>query len=156
MAKTFTYTNIAGLNRTLNALPKVAQAEMRNASLEIAEDVAREAASRASAQGGVAALVAPTIKAKRDRVPKVEMGGSKRLPADGRRRSGPRQTIGDVIWGAEFGSDRFRQFRPWRGNGSLAGYFLWPAIRDDAADILDRYGEALMNAVDSTARRNDG
>lgn len=152
---------IRGLNRTLNALPKVAQARIRDASVRIAADVAVDAQSRArSGTGGVAKVakyVAPTIRATRDRVPVVRMGGTTSLPPrNGRDRGGARsdgvagprnplnQTVGAVMWGAEFGSGKSHQFSPWGGNGESAGYFLWPAIRMD--DIEERYAEALVDA----------
>lgn len=49
-------------------------------------------------------------------------------------------------WGLEFGSKRYRQFEPWRGNqwvriGDGPGYYLQPAIRekkDEAIRLLDQ------------------
>lgn len=155
MARTYTYANVAGLRRALRALPKEAQATMRDASSDIAADVAGRAAVRARFVGGVAKHVAPTIKARRDRVPKVVMGGSTRLPDRPGGRSGRGQTVGDVIWGAEFGGGRrpsTRQFSPWRGNGEGAGYFLWPTVRENADETMERYGDALVKAVDRAAR----
>lgn len=145
---------IAGLNRTLNSLPKVAQARIRDASVAIAADVAQDAQQRArSGSRGVAKVarhVAPTIRATRDRVPVVRMGGSKKLPTSGsgwtHSRSGPGQTVGDVMWGAEYGSDRSPQFSPWGGNDESAGYFLWPSVRMD--EIEERYAEALVDACE--------
>jgi hypothetical protein len=157
MARTYTFNNVAGLRRALNSLPKEAQAEIRGASLAIAQDIAPKAAARARQVGGVAKYVAPTIKARRDRVPKIVMGGTKRLPArDGRPRRGPNQTVGNVVWGAEFGSGRYPQFHPWRGSSTGAGYFLWPTIREESDDITERYADALMDAVDKSARRAGG
>jgi hypothetical protein len=65
-------------------------------------------------------------------------------------------------FGAEFGAHRgkrrvssgratyvegWNQFRPWRGGGPTAGYFLWPAIRDETgagtAKMADRLAEIL-------------
>lgn len=152
MAKTYTFDEIAGLRKALRAVPRDAQAELRKASLAIADRVAGLAAGRAITVGGVAKYVAPTIKARRDRVPKVVMGGTKRLPG----RTGKGQTVGDVMWGAEFGARRHRQFRPWRGSGQGAGYFLWPTVRDQSDETIERYGEALLHAVDKSARRHDG
>lgn len=60
--------------------------------------------------------------------------------------------------GAEFGSDRnqrrrgrpggkvttvtgWNQFKPWRGSDAGAGYFLWPAIREQTDEIVNRYDE---------------
>jgi hypothetical protein len=45
--------------------------------------------------------------------------------------------------GAEFGSIRYKQFEPWRGSAGDAGYFLWPTLRDDAADIISAFDRAL-------------
>lgn len=151
MGRTTTYNNIAGLNKALRRLPKEASAELRDASQRLAGDIAGKASVRARTVGGVAKYVAPTIKARRDRVPVVVMGGTSRLPTSGgdwsRPRSGSGQTVGDVVWGAEFGSDRFRQFSPWRGNDEGAGYFLWPTIRADNDHIMDEYSGALADAL---------
>lgn len=91
MAKMTVYNNVAGLNRALRKLPKEATAELRHASVDIAQAVAQEAADTARGEGGVASLVAPTIRATRDRVPVVKMGGATRLPERyGHARTGKR------------------------------------------------------------------
>ena len=48
--------------------------------------------------------------------------------------------------GAEFGSKRFRQFEPWRGAGATAGYFMWPAIREEIPKLIAAYGDAIEKA----------
>lgn len=151
MTRTYTFTQIAGLNRALRALPKDASVELRDSSQVIADKVAAKAADRARLVGGVAVHVAPTIRSRRDRIPKVIMGGGSRLPSGG--------VVGDVIWGAEFGGGRrpsTRQFDPWRGSGQGAGYFLWPTVRAEHDAILDEYGDAVIRAIDRSAARNDG
>lgn len=154
MPRTYTFADVKGLNRALRGLSREASVELRDASVRIAGKVAADARARADRSGGVAVLVAPTIRATRDRVPVVRMGSRKRLPPrNGKPRRGPNQTIGNVIWGAEFGSGRYAQFQPWRGSGTGAGYFLWPAVRDDHEYIGDEYGDALMAAVDASARK---
>jgi hypothetical protein len=148
--RTSTYNNIAGLHRALRQLPKEASVKLRDASVDIARMVADDARGRALRVGGVAKYVAPTIKATRDRVPVVKMGGSGKLPSTSRRRLGGRQTVGDVIWGAEFGGQRrptTQQFMPWRGSSTGAGYFLWPAVRANSDDIQERYSQALLDAL---------
>lgn len=154
MAKLTAYNNIAGLNRALRRLPKEATAELRDASRRVADMVAMHAAQRAYSLGGVAALVAPTLKASRDRVPVVKMGGSAKLPAFGNgwehSRSGARQSTGDLIWGAEFGGrgrPSTQQFLPHLGQ---VGYFLWPTVRDDGDEIHEAYSEALLQALEDT------
>lgn len=61
--------------------------------------------------------------------------------------------------GAEFGAARgmprqgvpgfqrytgWNQFEGWKGNGSEAGYFLWPAIRDKTGEVLNTYADELL------------
>jgi hypothetical protein len=151
VAKMTGYTTIPGLNKALRSLPKEVSAKMRDAAQGIAGKVAGKAAGAAQSEGGVAALVAPTIKARRDRIPVVRMGSNARLPSDSRNRIGDRQTIGDVIWGAEYGGGSkptTRQFEPWRGSGTGAGYFLWPTVRGMNTEIDDTYSKALLEALE--------
>jgi hypothetical protein len=144
--------DVKGLNAALRRVPKEASVELRKASARIAKGIADEAAGRARGVGGVAALVAPTIRAGRDRVPLVKMGGPGRLPTAGdgweRTRDGSRQTVGDVIWGAEFGGgarSTTLQFMPHKGT---IGYFLWPTVRDRSDETQEAYGEALQAALE--------
>lgn len=151
MAKTMTFYSVAGLNQALRSLPKSASVKLRDASQVIAGKVAADATSAARSQGGAAGLVAGSIRASRDRVPVVKMGSSARLPGD---RKGARQTVGDIIWGAEFGGGArptTRQFRPWRGSGTGAGYFLFPTVRGDRDFIEQQYGDAILAAIDEAA-----
>ena len=158
------YDTIEGLNRALRQLPQTALVELRNASVDIAATVADDARGRAVALGGVARYVAPTIKASRDRVPKVRMGGARKLPKTGswgtRKRLGNRQTVGDVIWGAEFGGGarpETRQFGGYQGfihnakiNNRQAGVgrFLYPAVRANHKETMERYLRALDDAME--------
>lgn len=149
MPKTYTFTEVRGLNAMLRSLPREAQSELRDASKEIAAGIASKARAKATGLGGVAKHVAPTIRATRDRVPVVRMGGSQRLPAwPGRPRRGSRQTVGDIMYGAEFGSRRYPQFPP----VTRPGRFLWRVVEDESSSITDAYGDALMRAVDKAAR----
>ncbi len=132
-ASTETFSSIAGLNKALRKLPKLASDELRDASLGIAGLVAGDARGKAEHLGGVARHVAPSVQARRDRVPVISFG--KGQPA---------------AFGAEFGGRRratTQQFQPWRGSGRGAGYFLYSAIRDDNREINDRYSEALLHAL---------
>jgi hypothetical protein len=147
-AKTYT---IAGLNRALRKLGPECSAQLRDASILIAQHVADAARDRAIRQPGPAHLVAPSIKARRDRVPVVVMGSAKRLPPrGGKPRTGPRQLVRDVMWGAEFGGKArptTQQFATWRGSSETAGYFLYPAVRAHAPDTGREYSEALDAAL---------
>ncbi len=142
MAKATVFQNVAGLRKALRKLPKHLTAELRDASVSIAAEVAREAAGKAEGLGGSARLVAPTIKATRDRVPVIKMGGAKRI-----RKGSATQKRGNVIWGAEFGGGArpsTMQFSPHRGTD---GYFLWETIRANKQDIHEKYDDALNAAL---------
>jgi len=44
----------------------------------------------------------------------------------------------------------WNQFRPWRGNSTDAGYFLWPAIRETTPEIKNVYMDALQAIFERT------
>lgn len=120
------------LSKALKAIGPDAQKELREASKRVATFVANDARSAALSIGGVAAHVAPSIKPVGGvSGAGVAMGGSS-YPMAG---------------GAEFGSMRYRQFKPWRGNSSDAGYFLYPAIRQDADRIQTEFTEAIDDII---------
>ena len=123
------------LSRDLKAMGPEFQKELTRTNKEVAGFVADSAAGAAYAIGGVAAHVAPSIKAAAGvGWAGVSIGGPG-FPMAG---------------GAEFGSYRSGQFQPWRGNGADAGYFLYPTIRKDAEQIEGQYVEA----VDRLLRKN--
>lgn len=145
-----TLDSIAGLNRALRALPKETRAELTDASKDIAEDVASGARSRASGLTGRIGgwkYLGPTIRASRSSKPEVRMGGSRRIP--GRKGGSSRQTVGDLLWGLEFGGGsrpRTQQFLPHLGT---TGYALWPVVRERSDDTGQRYSEALLRALEA-------
>ena len=141
VAKITYYNTIEGLNRAVRAVPKEAAPRLREASGRIAGDVASVAASRARSVGGPLRRVAPTIKAGKDRVPVVRMGGTTRM------RKGKNQTVGNLMWGAEFGGraqPTTQQFLPHLGR---TGYALWPTVRAMSGDIREEYSKALRDAL---------
>jgi hypothetical protein len=98
---------ITGLHETIRAfknLPDDATKELRAASLSIAGAVAVDvkSAARTNAQSG---LLAPTVKAVRDRVPSIQAGGARRVGSN-------RVPAFKVLFGSEFGSKSLKQFRP--------------------------------------------
>lgn len=116
------------LNRALRELGPEFQRELKGANLQVAELVAADARAAAHSLGGVAAKTAGSIKAKGYTTSAgVALGG----------------TGYEFALGAEFGSYKFHQFKPWRGSSSDAGYFLYPAIRHDGDRIETEYRAAL-------------
>jgi hypothetical protein len=123
------------LNKALKEIGPAFPREMRSANKEVAGGVAKHALSNALGLGGVAAHVAGSIKPSAG-VNSASVGiGGPTNPAAG---------------GAEFGGGRrptTHQFKPWRGSGPGAGYFLYPAIREDADEIVADYMDALNNLI---------
>lgn len=136
---------IDGLRETLaalRALPKDASNELRTAALEISKELATAAGESGTREGGQAALVATTVKARRDRVPVVVAGGTKRLGSN-------RAPAYKLLFGSEFGADRFEQYRPHVGRGS---YWFFRTIEDEETEIAERW----LTAADEIIRKFGG
>lgn len=133
---------VQGLNELNRALRELGgrelQKELKETGLGVAREVADDARAGAFALGSVAAKAAPSVNAAA-------------------RFTGAGVSIGGAAYpfagGAEFGGGRrptTQQFEPWRGNGSNAGYFVYPAIRENADTIAEGY----LGAVEDVARKH--
>lgn len=145
---------ISGVRETIRAfrdLPKDANNELRQRSQEIARDLAGKIAAAARTDSRQSALVAPTVKAMKDRVPVVQAGGNRKV---GRNRKPAHK----VLFGANFGATYLRQFRPHRGAGQDDYFFFstveanegaidrqWNAAADE---IISRWGSGGAREVD--------
>lgn len=138
---TVSVTGLAELNKELRAMDTGLQKELAQTNRGVAGFVADDARSAALSLGGVAAKVAPSIRA---------VGGVK---SAGVGFGGAAFPYGA---GAEFGAGHgiprhrssgayqgYNQFKPWRGNGESAGYFVYPTIRRDAPRIENEYVKAV-------------
>lgn len=148
MAKRVSVTGIPNLRAALARLPKEATNELRDAAQEASEDIASQAASKAR---GVSTMyrtyVAPTIVARRDKVPVVKAGGRRRI-----RKGNERQRVGELLFGAEYGGrgrPTTRQFLPHLGT---TGYAIWPTIRQEMPNVVEAYAVAIENATIQVAR----
>lgn len=125
---------VEGLNqlrKDLKAVDAKLVKELGQAYKTIGDMVITAASSRAVALGGVAAKSAQALKATaRSTDVTIRLDGQK-FP---------------YALGAEFGGSQ-PQFKPWRGNGPDAGYFLYPTIRSDSQKILDAFNEAIDKAT---------
>jgi len=121
---------ISGLNETLRAFNrygKEANRELRQAAGGIADQLVPALILAAGSASPQAALVAPTVKRRSDRVPTIVAGGSKRVRPN--TRSNRRVTAGDIFFGSEHGGGRrpqTQQFPEWVGK---SGYWFWPTVR---------------------------
>lgn len=119
---------ISGARETLAAfrgLPKEASQALRERSMDLAQSLAGKVASAARGDSGQSALIAPTVKAVRDRVPVITAGGTKRVG----RNSVPAYKI---IFGSEFGARTLAQYRPHLGRGS---YWMFKTVKANEAQI---------------------
>lgn len=131
----------SGVRETLRAfaaMPAEASKELREASLDLARELAASAVAAGAAEGHQAALVARTVRASRDRVPAVTAGGTRRV---GSRRA----PAWKLLFGSEFGSNRYRQF-PSLHQGR-DGIWFFPTIEANSADIAARWRQAADNVI---------
>jgi hypothetical protein len=140
------HIRIEGATETLaafNKLSRDANKELRDETYEIADDVAGHMRGAAARDGAQSALMVPTIKARRDRVPNVSAGGG--LPVG---RYG--KPAGALIFASEFGMSgrsgwysrrryrvsRGRQWHPHIGN---TGYWFFPTARRLEPEVQRRW-----------------
>lgn len=122
--------------KAFSAYGKEAQGELRDAAQREVNKIAPILVSAMRADSKQSAMVAQTIKAKRDRVPVIKAAGATRV---GGRKGARRPSAGDVFFGAEFGGQGRRttqQFRPHRGT---EGYAFYPTLRRHIPDLIDGY-----------------
>ena len=126
----------------LNKLPKDANNELRTAALEISRELSAAARESGTSEGRQAAIVAVTVKARRDRVPVVVAGGPKRI---GRNRAPAYK----LLFGAEFGATRYEQYKPHVGRGS---YWFFRTVEDNEVEIARKW----LDAADEIIRKFSG
>lgn len=141
MAKKYApgYSHIEGLDelrRDLRTWDRTAPRLVSLAHRTLAKKVAGKAKSKASSLGSVAAKSAPSIRASGTlKEASVVLGGNK----------------APYALGAEFGALAYPQFKPWRGSGEDAGYFLYPTIRSMEDEIKDTYLHMVVDALQTRA-----
>lgn len=138
---------LSDLQRELRKLDKKLPSELKKVNLELAQKFARRAQGKARGLGSVAAKSAPAIKASAEqRFAIVRLLAGKQHP---------------FAFGAEFGGGKHgkgnptpqggytSQFKPWRGDGGNAGYFLYPTIRNRNNRRDD---DDYLNAIEQLAK----
>jgi len=125
--------------RAFNQLPKDANAELRVQSQKLSELLAAKIAAAGHADAAPqSSLVATTTKAKKDRVPVIDTGGTRRLGRD-------RAPAYKLLYGSVFGSNSYRQFhRPHRGTNA---YWIFPQIEENQAMISRAWNQAADDVV---------
>jgi len=159
---------VEGLNETLralNRLDKEAKDEARDKVQEISRLMAREVAAAGNSQRDPRdQWVAGTVRAKRDRLPVLNIGTAAKMPVS-RRGTGPRAS--DLVFGMEFGSNgqradrptvrggrpgwRFPERTPRRGRGN-EGYWIFPTARRQQTRVVTLWANALEDIAKTWSR----
>lgn len=165
----------------MNKLPKEVQKDIRESSFGLSRDLAKaiERSGQMNALVGTAppqaALVAQTVVPKKDRIIRVEIGGTKRVgrkfhPLKTRRKlkngkySGPwrKAMAGALLYGSEFGSSgeakdwrgramgrRFvLRHRPYNLGSTDNGYWIHPAWRDFIPKAFKEWEDLVNSAIE--------
>ena len=118
---------VRGLKEFRRKLAKLANEGpglLKEANIKTATFVAGMAQTRAAGVSRQAAKAAGTLRPVKSGIAARISGGT---------------GIG-FFYGAEFGSNRYHQFMPHRGQ---TGYFLYPTIRGEMDVIVDFYGDEI-------------
>jgi len=137
--------------RALSVLPKDAQNAIRDHSQALARKLAVKAVVDVSVHGGPQGPnLATTIKAVRDRVPAIQIGGTRKL---GRHLAPAWGTLFGTLFGMNgrsgwFSATRYasatgRQYRPHEGGA----YAFFPLVEREAATISSEWHAAVDDVV---------
>jgi hypothetical protein len=162
------------LLRALKGLDKAINKEIRDHVRPMSEALARDLIQSAHGASGLvppqAALIAPTIKARSDRMVRVQMGGEKKVGrAWGGKNGKPKKqaTAGWLLYGAEHGSsgkpnDRTRRTMgrrfvfPHLGSkwwvhpqrtAEHAGYFIAPVVFHHGKEIAEKWQTYIKQII---------
>jgi hypothetical protein len=139
---------VDGLNDTLRALrslPKEANSELRVEVQKLTQKHANALIGAASSHPDSRVRgVAPTIRASKDRVPTVKIGGARRVPVS---RPGQPPRAGDVVYGTEFGAEPGPN--AWRFPEKSRSIWLFRTLRGRQAEVVADWNAA----VDKVARK---
>lgn len=123
--------NVEGLRqlqRELRSMERTLPRQLRKVNLEVAKTVTLKAKARAGGVKGGERLQRSIFAVAQQRNAAVEI------------RASAQRSLGAL--GYEFGGSQ-KQFPPWRGNDSNAGYAVYPTIRSESPFIPERYARGL-------------
>jgi hypothetical protein len=157
-------SDLRALLSALSKLERDAQDVVRDGALAISTDLAgelRDAARRSRTPA--AALVAQSIRPRRDRVVAVEIGGSKRVgreyravrhtPTGKRTTRRVRAAAGTLLWGSETGSrsGTDRQGRRYTDRFGAPhnprGYWIRPTVEKYGPQARERWLRVVLEAI---------
>lgn len=156
--------SLRNLFQTLNKLDKETQDDIRSAALPLSQRLAGQLLMFSqSAPSPQTKLVAQSIVAKRDRVIRVDVGGSKKV---GRKYGGEQSKSGKgnkvrqnqapagaLLWGTEYGSGKGTDAigRPYSNRFKAArnkrGYWIAPAVDYYTPIVAKEYIEIVQTII---------
>lgn len=142
--------SVYGVRETIAAfdrLPREARREIEEASLDIARSMVPRLRFAAVGLGRQGPLLGSTVRALKDRVPVVSAGGA--APLGSRRRPAFK-----LLFGFEFGSDRYGQFRRHLGGGG--SYWMFKTVFERQDEMMRRYLRAADAIIDKFTRNDAG
>lgn len=166
---TFNDADVRGITRAFSRLDRKASQDLRQLSRDLAADYVvelRNAARGSRWYSDQAVRVAESIRVASDRVPTVNIGGSRRFT----NSEAQRVPYGALVMGSEFGSvverQRSRFKRPEQSRGGLQfpprsprqgrgnrGWWLFPRLKRLQPDILRAWLEGARKVADEWGKQ---
>jgi hypothetical protein len=139
---------VRGLREFRDALREAGEKmprELQRANKAVAQLVAEKAAATARSQGPAGARAARALSASAGQLSATVRLSGEQVPGAlgqefGAGHDMPRQTARGTVRG-------WNQFPSWRGNGTDAGYFLWPTIRSSSTEISKAYDDVMAQLM---------
>jgi hypothetical protein len=156
--------DLRGLYKALNKMDKESQTVLKDDVTSISAWTAtgiKQAAFGFSPMPRQAAIVAQTVRANKDRIPNVTIGGSR-----GRVSGGA--NAGILLFGNEFGGEptsrrtvstfpnggyKFPPRTPREGRGNK-GYWIFPTLKAMQPEITRRWKDAVENVLENWGKQN--
>ena len=139
-------SDLRGITRAFKAMDEEAtQAAKKESSAlaEFAADRIKIAAATRTVSGTAARRIADGVKvSKTSKIGEFSYGFARQ------KFSGGGSTL-DLLYGMEFGSNRFKQFpkrTPNKGRGN-SGYFIYPTLRQIQPDLVRKWEEAFSQIL---------
>lgn len=157
-ALTLTF-NVDGLREVLRALSRLgkeANGKLRDRAMVIARSLATDIQTAGRGEGAQAALVAATVKPKRDRVPVITAGGTSSI-------GNPAVPAYKLLFASEFGMNRRSgwyakpryagstgmQYQPHIGRDS---YWIFRTVDDQQEHVLTEWAKAADDIITEFGR----
>lgn len=125
--------------KALRVLPKEANKELRADVQKLTQKHAQALiAAAASSPDSRVRGIAPTVRASKDRVPTVKIGGAKTVPVS---RTGNPPRAGDLVFGTEFGARDTPN--TWRFPPATKSYWAFKALRGRQPQLIAEWEAAV-------------